>query len=56
VEVLVEERAKNGRWRGRTPQNKLVFFDDPRDRLGRLVPVTLDWTGPFTLIGKAAGS
>ena len=26
VEVLVEDRHKNGRWRGRTRTNKLVFF------------------------------
>lgn len=52
VEVLVEERGKNGRWRGRTPEGKLVFFDDDRDLLGQLVNVKLDWTGPFSLIGK----
>ena len=53
VEVLAEERAKNGRWRGRTPQNKLVFFEGKGDWLGRETRVTLDWTGPFTLIGHA---
>ena len=33
VPVLVEERSK-GRWRGRTPQNRLVFFEHRR-RLSR---------------------
>jgi tRNA-2-methylthio-N6-dimethylallyladenosine synthase len=54
VEVLVEARARNGRWRGRTPQGKLVFFDDNRDLLGQIAHVRLDWTGPFSLIGSVA--
>jgi tRNA-2-methylthio-N6-dimethylallyladenosine synthase len=54
VEVLVEERSRGSRWGGRTPQNKLVFFEDDRDLRGQLVQVALDWTGPFSLIGRAA--
>ena len=53
VEVLVEERDK-GRWRGRTPHNKLVFFDDPRELRGQLVPVHVTHTGPWSMSGKAA--
>jgi len=53
VEVLVEERDK-GRWRGRTPYNKLVFFDDPRDLRGQLVPVLVTHTGPWSMSGKTA--
>ena len=53
VQVLVEGRQK-GRWRGRTRHGKLVFFDDPAERLGQLVDVQLDWTGPFTMIGRPA--
>jgi tRNA-2-methylthio-N6-dimethylallyladenosine synthase len=54
VEVLAEEfQASKGRWRGRTPQNKLVFFEHDGDCLGQLVKVKLDWTGPFSLIGRA---
>ena len=53
VEVLVEDRDK-GRWRGRTPHNKLVFFDDARDLRGRLVPVHVTHTGPWSMSGKAA--
>ena len=53
VEVLVEERDK-GRWRGRTPHNKLVFFDDARDLRGRLVPVHVTHTGPWSMSGRTA--
>jgi tRNA-2-methylthio-N6-dimethylallyladenosine synthase len=54
VEVLAEEfQESKGRWRGRTPQNKLVFFEYDGDCLGQLVKVQLDWTGPFSLIGQA---
>ncbi|NCC50098.1 MAG: tRNA (N6-isopentenyl adenosine(37)-C2)-methylthiotransferase MiaB [Spartobacteria bacterium] len=52
VEVLVETRDKN-RWRGRSPQNKIVFFEDDRELAGHLVPVRIDWAGPFSLIGHA---
>lgn len=52
VPVLAEERGANGRWRGRTPQNKLVFFEGPAVA-GDIVEVTVDWAGPFTLIGHA---
>ncbi len=50
VEVLVEETHK-GRWRGRTPQGKLVFFDDPRDLSGQLVDVKVTYTGPWSMSG-----
>ncbi|MCB8983290.1 MAG: tRNA (N6-isopentenyl adenosine(37)-C2)-methylthiotransferase MiaB [Ardenticatenaceae bacterium] len=52
VEVLVEEQQK-GRWRGRTPQSKLVFFDDPRDLKGELVQVRILHTGPWSMSGVA---
>lgn len=52
VEVLVEDQHK-GRWRGRTPQNKLVFFDDPRLLKGELVTVRVTHTGPWSLSGEA---
>lgn len=53
VEVLVEERDK-GRWRGRTPHNKLVFFDDPGDLRGRLVNVEITHAGPWSMSGRIA--
>jgi tRNA-2-methylthio-N6-dimethylallyladenosine synthase len=54
VEVLVEDQHK-GKWRGRTPQNKLVFFeDDRRDWRGQLVPVTISWAGAWSMQGSVA--
>lgn len=53
IEVLVEERDK-GRWRGRTPHNKLVFFDDPTDLRGKLVNVEITHTGPWSMSGVMA--
>ncbi|MCA9968962.1 MAG: tRNA (N6-isopentenyl adenosine(37)-C2)-methylthiotransferase MiaB [Anaerolineales bacterium] len=52
VQVLVEDRQK-GRWRGRTPHNKLVFFDDPRPLRGALVDVAISHTGPWSMSGHA---
>ena len=51
VVVLVEGKQK-GRWRGRTSNNNLVFFEDDRDRLGQLVTIKIDHTGPFSIRGK----
>ncbi len=51
VSVLVESEQK-GRWRGRTPHNKLVFFEDDSDLIGRIVDVQIDHAGPWSLLGK----
>jgi tRNA-2-methylthio-N6-dimethylallyladenosine synthase len=52
VEVLVEDKVKN-RWKGRTRNNKLVFFeDDAREWKGKLAGVRIGWTGPWSMIGK----
>ena len=48
VEVLVEDKHK-GRWRARTPQNKLVFFEAEGDWKGRLAEVEITWTGPWSM-------
>jgi len=48
VEVLFEEKVK-GRWRGRTPTNKLVFVESEDDLRGKLLPVTVTWTGPWSM-------
>jgi tRNA-2-methylthio-N6-dimethylallyladenosine synthase len=50
VEVLVEEKLR-GRWKGRTRNNKLVFFESEGEYRGMLVPVRIEWTGPWTMIG-----
>jgi len=51
VEVLVEGK-KGGKWFGRTRSNKLVFFEDADDWLGRLAKVRIDKTSPWSLRGK----
>ena len=51
VEVLVEEAQQPGHWRGRTRTNKLVFFDSARTSPGEIVPVRIEWTGPWSMKG-----
>ena len=53
VPVLFESKAKN-RWRGRTPTNRLVFVESERDLRGLELPVKINWTGPWTLLGELA--
>lgn len=53
VSVLVEDHYK-GKWRGRTPHGKLVFFEDARDVRGEEVDVRIEWTGPYSMIGAPA--
>jgi tRNA-2-methylthio-N6-dimethylallyladenosine synthase len=48
VDVLFEEKVK-GRWRGRTPTNKLVFVESNDDLKGEIIPVTVTWTGPWSM-------
>jgi tRNA-2-methylthio-N6-dimethylallyladenosine synthase len=52
VEVLVEDLHK-GRWRGRSPQGKLVFFGDSRELKGQVVQVKINHTGSWSLSGDA---
>jgi tRNA-2-methylthio-N6-dimethylallyladenosine synthase len=54
VEVLIEEAdaRRPGRWRGRTPDDRLVIVESPESLKGRLTRVRIHWTGPFTLLGK----
>jgi len=51
VEVLVEGRH-GARWKGRTRTNKLVFIESPDDLRGQLVPVQIEWAGPWSLVGR----
>jgi tRNA-2-methylthio-N6-dimethylallyladenosine synthase len=53
VEVLVEGRHRE-RWKGRTRSNRLVFFESEHDLRGRLVPVEIEWCGPWSLVGRIA--
>ncbi len=53
VEVLFEEKSRQ-RWKGRTPQNKLVFVETGQDLRGKVCPVRVTWTGPWTMLGDLA--
>jgi len=50
VEVLVESRHK-GKWRGRTPHNRLVFFASDENMRGALVDVKITYTSPYSMRG-----
>ena len=56
TQVLVEEMVEN-KWRGRTPQNKIVFFEDnSKNRRGEVVDVEIIWTGAWSMQGRLPGS
>jgi tRNA-2-methylthio-N6-dimethylallyladenosine synthase len=48
VEVLFEEKVR-GRWRGRTPTNKLVFVESEMNLRGQVRSVQVTWTGPWSM-------
>ena len=51
VEVLFDEKVK-GRWKGRTPTNKLVFIESEDDLAGRILPIRITWAGPWSMQGE----
>ncbi|RLD95548.1 MAG: tRNA (N6-isopentenyl adenosine(37)-C2)-methylthiotransferase MiaB, partial [Bacteroidetes bacterium] len=51
VDILFEGLNK-GRWRGRTTTNKLVFVESDQNLLGKIVPVSITWTGPWSMQGR----
>jgi tRNA-2-methylthio-N6-dimethylallyladenosine synthase len=51
IPVLFEGRAK-GKWRGRSPHNRLVFVESTENLLGQIRDVHIDWTGPWSLLGS----
>ena len=53
VEVLFEDTRK-GRWRGRTPNNELVFVEADHELRGQLRNVNIEWAGPWSMIGSLA--
>jgi tRNA-2-methylthio-N6-dimethylallyladenosine synthase len=55
VEILFEGQHK-GRWRGRTPTNKLVFVESDQDLLGKTGTVNITWTGPWSMQGVLVDS
>jgi tRNA-2-methylthio-N6-dimethylallyladenosine synthase len=54
VPVLFEEKVK-GRWKGRTPTNKLVFAETATDLQGQIKPVTITRAGAWSMNGNLAG-
>ena len=48
VEVLFEEKVR-GRWKGRTPTNKLVFVESDENLRGQSLPVEITWAGPWSM-------
>jgi len=51
VEVLFEDKVKK-RWRGRTPTNKLVFVETETNLRGKVLPVKIIRTGPWSMLGE----
>lgn len=49
--VLFEEKSK-GRWRGRNPNNKIVFVESEEDLRGQTREVEINWTGPWSMRGE----
>jgi tRNA-2-methylthio-N6-dimethylallyladenosine synthase len=54
VDVLFEQKVK-GRWRGRTPTNKLVFVESKENLRGKVLPAQITWTGPWSMQARIAG-
>ncbi len=48
IKVLFEEKVK-GRWKGRTENTKLVFVESEQDLTGKILPVQITWTGPWSM-------
>lgn len=51
VSVLFEN-CKKGRWVGRTPTNKLVFVETKENILGKVIPIEITWTSPWSMRGN----
>ncbi len=51
--ILFEEKLK-GRWKGRTPTNKIVFVETDEDLLGKTLPVKILRTTPWSMLGELA--
>jgi tRNA-2-methylthio-N6-dimethylallyladenosine synthase len=54
VQVLFEDQVR-GRWRGRTPTNKLVFVESQADLRAMVLPVVITWSGPWSMQAAMPG-
>ena len=53
VPILFEEKERvRQRWKGRTPTNKLVFVASDEELRGKVLPVHITWTGPWSMLGE----
>jgi len=52
VEEVLVEGNRGGKWQGRTRGDKLIFFEDDQDCLGKLVRVRIEHAGHWSLKGK----
>lgn len=55
TEVLFEALQK-GRWRGRNPNNKLVFVENEQDLKGKLLSVKIETVGAWSMVGSLVES
>ena len=55
VPVLFEE-VKHRRWLGRTENMDLVFAESAKDLTGKILPVKINWTSPWTMGGNLVNS
>ena len=55
TEVLFEALHK-GRWRGRNPNNKLVFVENELDLKGKILAVRIETVGAWSMVGSLAES
>ena len=51
IEVLIEDR-KQGKWRGRTRTDKLVFALGSDNQAGQTVNIRVEKTSPWSLTGR----
>jgi tRNA-2-methylthio-N6-dimethylallyladenosine synthase len=51
VPVLFEDKVR-GRWRGRTPTNKLVFVETGEAIRGQVRKAVITWAGPWSMQGR----
>ncbi len=51
IEEVLVDSVKNGVVSGRNRNDKLVYLDDGKERLGEMVHVRIDKTGPWSLQG-----
>ena len=51
VDILFEEEVR-GRWKGRTETNKLVFVESDESLRGKILPIRITWTGPWSMQGR----